>query len=62
LENANMRRHPHYEIIETHCSFFVVRVVDGHSQIIERFDEQSAAEDFIGFLAFIGKPAHRLAS
>ena len=44
------KHHPHYEIIPSASAFYVVRVIDGRGQIIDRFATRTAAEDFMAFL------------
>jgi hypothetical protein len=61
MENA-MHRLPHYEIVQTRGSYFVVRHHNGVSEVIERFQTEADAEEFFAFLRWVAAAPKRVAA
>lgn len=53
----------HYEIYPTRGGFAVIRISgEGRAQVVEWFDDQMVAEDFVAVLNFVAEGPRRLAS
>lgn len=50
-----------YEVYRTRGGFFVLRIVAGEENVIERFDDKAEAESFVAFLNYVATAPDRLA-
>jgi hypothetical protein len=52
----------HYEVIPSHCAFYVLRYEGGRCQLIERFEDSEDARSYAALMTWLDAAPRRLAS